>query len=373
MNHTPALLLVCSLLAPIVSAQEVEIVEEFVVGSSGATPISGLKLPADVARAWIKKDTSTLFARAKSLIESAPQDHRGYALEYLTHLVFRKDRTASRKTATTATGALSKSPKAMVAFVDQALFHDPEPNEYRMAMMALMPMVPDRRTDADLRIAYLRALEGAGKVREAVLMNKTIVEDLGDDGNAQRRLAAAICDMKNGRSLAVFAKKAIEKAATKLGDDQELQKTRYRVLHDLLGLPDEARKLGEAMVKKEQLGTNLNNFVWYLMVETPDAGKFPSLALLGARRMLTAQSIAENEWDTIALAFFRNGLIDEAIQYQQKALDMGRGQDPDYLGRMKMYLAAKKVRDAAKRAKSAGDGKQEAAANGAKASGGERK
>ena len=52
--------------------------------------------------------------------------------------------------------------------------------------------------------------------------------------------------------------------------------------------------------------------------------------------------------DTIALALFRNGFLQEAIDHQQQALDAGGRGDPDYQHRMDKYQAAKKARDAAK-------------------------
>jgi tetratricopeptide (TPR) repeat protein len=305
----------------------------------GLTPTDALA----VASAWAQNQADAILKRATSMIRDKPNDYQGYALRYVTQLRLARDPKAAHQTANLAAGALAKLPGQLVAFIERAMFVDATAAEYRIAVMALAPLVPDHARHAGVRVAHLRALVGAGKLKEAVITNKNIVEDLRQDPKGLLHLASAIVAMDDGRALGGVARKAIELAEAALPGhhQQELLKVKYRLLHDLLALHQEARKVGEQLVGTFPVeGGPLNDFVWSLMVDPPDAGRFPTLALLGARRLLTSESIEVNEWDTIALAFFRNGMVDEAIDYQRKALAMP-GATAAYRTRMAMYEAAK--------------------------------
>lgn len=296
-----------------------------------------------LTQAWVREDAKAAIGQAKTFRDAGNADYRGHAIQYLAELELQNDRKLATKTAVRAMKELGQKPTQLAQFIKRALFANPTINEYQIGLMALVPVVPGEPKNPVVRIAYLRALEGCGKVREAVLANKRIVEDLGHDKSALYELAHTICDMKNGRALAPFANKALKRI---MGDDEVqpegYRKLQYRVLK-LMGLDRPAQELGEKILGRIS-GPDLNNWLWYMMVNRPDAGRYPGLALIGARRMMKLSDPAYNEYDTIALALFRNGLVDEAIEYQEKAIANGGAGDPDYVRRMKMYREAQESR-----------------------------
>jgi tetratricopeptide (TPR) repeat protein len=212
--------------------------------------------------------------------------------------------------------------------------------------MTLVPLVRDHKHDAMIRVAHLRALMGCGKVKEAVITNKDIVKDLSDDHDGLLLLADSICDMAGARSLAGVADKAISLVLAKDATSEAHQLLRYRVLK-LLGREQEAREVGRALVQgARRTGLSLNNWVWYLMTKRDKAGKYPTLALLGAEEMMKAPGHSGYELDTIALALFRAGRLQQAVDYQERAIKAGG--DAGYTARLKIYRDALQAADAGK-------------------------
>ena len=124
--------------------------------------------------------------------------------------------------------------------------------------------------------------------------------------------------------------------------------------------PRAAHKVGEQIVgSMSKNNSSLNTFAWDLLTEEPYKGRFSSLALLATNAMQkNVQGITYYMLDTIALAKFENGFIDEAIVLQKRAMAGGGKGDADYERRLGVYLKARRERDKAKRAKQAKDKKQ---------------
>ena len=100
----------------------------------------------------------------------------------------------------------------------------------------------------------------------------------------------------------------------------------------------------------KQLGNNnshLNSTVWHLMTDKRVAGQYDELALALAERMEEKGGLDHRMLDTVALAKFLNGHIDEAITLQKKAMKHG-GRSDDYRRRLRTYEAAKKAAEANK-------------------------
>ncbi len=94
----------------------------------------------------------------------------------------------------------------------------------------------------------------------------------------------------------------------------------------------------------ETVGDNnssLNSYTWALLTKSKYKGKNDDLALMLAERMASRpRKLDHYMLDTIALAKFRSGLVDEAIELQKRALKKNRG-DREYMQRLKMYEAKK--------------------------------
>ncbi|MBK8978023.1 MAG: hypothetical protein IPM29_19125 [Planctomycetes bacterium] len=128
------------------------------------------------------------------------------------------------------------------------------------------------------------------------------------------------------------------------GDQRLLLRTfehRARVLGDVEAAGSIGRELIAAIGPDAQA---LNSWAWALLTREPYTGHYAELALAAARAMQD-----DPDWrtywrvDTLALACFENGLVDEAIRLQREAVD---GADPSaavrYRERLERYEAAQR-------------------------------
>ena len=296
---------------------------------------------------WRDKDWQRVVAVAEAKLEADKSDFRGHALKYLAYLELKNDRKLATEIAVRALRDLSKKPIQLAKFIRRGLFSAPTTNDYQIALMAIIPVVADARKVHEVRVAHIRALLGCGKTKEAVVTNKGILKDLAADIPGLLELAKAICDSNNGRSMAMVAKKAVDAVIAKQGENTANLLVKYRVLHDLLGQEKKARELGKRIAQRVD-ASNLNDWLWYLMTRRESAGKYRALALQTARRLEQLTDLGFHEYDTIALALYRNGLIEEAAEYQDSALNRGGASDPDYRRRKKKYEKALKAKRAKK-------------------------
>lgn len=293
--------------------------------------------------AWTAGNAKSALDIAAAMIEAREDDATGHIVRYLALLELAEDRQRARMAAVQSTKALGAHPAALAAFVDKALFVAPQANEYQLAVLALTPVIGDARTDVDVRIAHIQALLGCGKNREAFVTNKDIVKEFADDPQALLRIAWGICDAENAISLAPLARRAFDRGiAGRERSPQDLV-LEFRILNDLEGNPRAAAPVAEAVLTKvAQDGGGLNNWIWYLMVRRQSRGKVDSIALPAAEKMI--ESGEADSWtsaDTVALAFFVNGKLDRALDYQERAVKMAAGAaSPGMLRRLEIFRAA---------------------------------
>ena len=134
-----------------------------------------------IRSAWRQKKWEPAVAIADEMVEANKHDHRGYALKYLALLEIKQKRQEARQYAVRATRALAEHPLELVGFIEKALYSDPERQEYQIALMALVPVLPTAKRVARIRIAHLRAIDGCSTAKEAAAMSRMLVEDIGDD------------------------------------------------------------------------------------------------------------------------------------------------------------------------------------------------
>ncbi|MCA8952371.1 MAG: hypothetical protein KDE27_22870 [Planctomycetes bacterium] len=93
----------------------------------------------------------------------------------------------------------------------------------------------------------------------------------------------------------------------------------------------------------EQAGNDaghLNGLAWGLMTDKETAGQFDRVALALAERMEQGRGRLPHRYiDTVALARFLNGQVDQAVALQKRAIAAG-GNSDDYRRRLRTYEAA---------------------------------
>lgn len=315
---------------------------------------------AAVEGVWTSTQWQDAVKIADALIEKDREHYGGHALKYLAYLELKGDRMLATQAAVRATKDLAQSPKALGEFINRALYVRPRLNEYQLALMALVPVVPDGRNVASVRVAYLRALVGCGKVKEALATNRDIVKDLAGSREGLLLLAQGICDTKGGKALKDIARQALDQVLKEGESDLRAQMLEHQILYELEEDRKAAHELGVEIIAKGRKTASLNNWLWYLMTRRATAGKYRPL-LLQAARQLAAENPTSHELDTIALALYYNGLLDEALDFQERALQAsGGGATPGMRRRLEMFRAMKAGRDGQKATKKNGKNESKA-------------
>ena len=184
----------------------------------------------------------------------------------------------------------------------------------------------------------MRALDGTGDTFGAIEAAKSMVADIGDDTAGLWLLARTISELRLGLPLASVAKQALDRVVAAEPDATYYAEVRFRVLHDLLGEHEQAEALALEILDRMPPG-HLNNWCWGLMTDPRTRGHYDRLAVYAADRMLQNGVTAGYAWDTVALAMFLGGRLDEAIHCARRSLEDGA--DPDYQLRLSAYVAAK--------------------------------
>jgi hypothetical protein len=218
--------------------------------------------------------------------------------------------------------------------------------------MALTPVAAQEPENVGLQLAYARALAGCGNTKQAAAVALRVVPLLGNNAAELQRYAEQLTDTRKPQAFAKTALAAINRAIFLKGATRDRLMVKFRILDVGLGDLKAAHEVGERIISS--MGQNngaLNNYAWDLLTEEPYKGRFDRLALLATNLMeKNGQTITYYMLDTIALARFRNGFIDEAIDFQKRAIAGGGKGDADYERRMNMYLKARRERDKARRA-----------------------
>jgi len=301
-----------------------------------------------VDEVWTKSRWQSAVKIADTLIETDKESYGGHAVKYLALLELKGDRMLATQAAVRATKDLAPSPKALGEFINRALYVRPRVNEYQLALMALVPLVPDARNVASVRVAHLRALVGCGKVKEAVATNRDIVKDLSGSAGDLLALVQGICEMKGGKPLGGIARQALDKVLETRERDLALRMLEYQILYQFEDKKKAAHDLGAKIIDEGAQSGSLNNWLWYLITKRSTAGRYPSLALQAARRLMK-ENPDRAELDTIALALYRNGMLDEALDFQERAVGgAGDGASPGMKRRLEIFRAEKAKRDKGK-------------------------
>lgn len=271
--------------------------------------------------AWIAQKHEEVERIAGAMLGKDPMDFRGYALQYLAQLELKRDRRQATKVAVNAIKALGRHPRAMAEFILSALLVNPTLNEYQMSLMAIVPLVPDNKSVAVVRSAHLCALLGCGKRREAVIVHRGVVADLRKASATDLlTLVERICDSPGGEEMSAVARGVLGEAMKRAKVDvSRARMLRYRVLHELEKNVAAARKLGAKIVAEGGDGSSLNLWMWQLMVRRATRGRYRTLALLAARKLLTQNPSGYGK-DTAALGLFKNGFFEEALERQEQSI-----------------------------------------------------
>jgi len=184
-----------------------------------------------------------------------------------------------------------------------------------------LALAPD---SADVRLAQFHVLATQEKDEQAWAAAKTVIELAKDDPSLLARAARMLGNPDGPTGCHDLALEAVEMAIAAEPQAYGHLRIKFDILvkcrNDIKG----ANAIGRYMVEQasEESGF-LNDFSWSLLTDEPFKGQFNELALVAAEKSHDASGGESYMYlDTFALARFENGAVAEAIELQEKAVEL---------------------------------------------------
>ena len=285
--------------------------------------------------------------QVKSCLNAWPRSGRARAAAVLYYWWCKGDLDKANAAIDDGINALANDAPAMTEFADLVLRgdHNNRSNARKLAM-AMAPVAAGAAEGAYTQLVYLRALLHAGQDRVAGRVAAKLQKKVKGDAWQQLVFAETLMDADTPAVFRDLAVRAID--ASKASG--ALLRWTFAARHKVLSRCGESKAAAELMTqyRAKNIGNgSLNNDAWYLIVQPQTMGRFDSLALAQAEEMLRVEGagIDFGSKDTVALAYFVNGRIDEAVELQSEATQAS-GNQATYLGRLTRFEAIKQLRDA---------------------------
>ncbi|HEB53752.1 MAG TPA: hypothetical protein ENI87_10920 [bacterium] len=277
----------------------------------------------------------------QSLLAALPHSGRAHASKVLFHWWCEGDLQAARDAVDAAIARLATEAVPMATFADLVLRGDrADRSVARKLAMAMAPVAAGAPDGVFSQLVYLRALLRAGQDRLAGRVAASLPKLLGGDARSQLLFAETLMEADTPQVFRDLAERAITQA-----EDHGMDRWVYAARHKVLKRCGDDQAAADLMVayrKSNFTSGGLNNDAWYLMVRPETMGRFDTLALAQCEEMqrIEGDAIDPGSKDTVALALFVNGRIDEAVALQTEAAKES-GDTETYVGRLTRYRATR--------------------------------
>jgi len=222
-----------------------------------------------------------------------------------------------------ALSRFTDKPKALAGLADQLLGVENHPEFVKLAAQAAKRATDLAPNDIDARLAHFGALSASGQQDEARAWVLATLEICKTDAPALTQMADVLGSEMHRTRYGDVALEALDRAITAEPQEPRRLWAKVRLLADM-GKTEPAKAAAAELLKKaaEDAGL-LNEAAWTLLTEPPFQGKFNELALSAAQRCHEVSG--GKNWmflDTLALAKFETGAVEEAIALEKQALEL---------------------------------------------------
>lgn len=282
-------------------------------------------------------DSGQLAGEVEKCVAAWPRSGRVRAMAVLFHWWSRGDLEAAHKAFEEGVKALAGEGVPLIHFADLVLRGDrQDPRPAKTLAVLLGPLAAAAPDGVFTQLVYLRALLRAGQDRIAGRMAAMLPKHLEGRPSDQLVFAETLMEANTPAVFRDLAEKAIE--AAQGIDARWLCAVRHKVLVRCGDLEAAEKLMVEHRARGNQ--ANLNNDAWYMMVRPESLGRFDTMALAQCEELQRQQGpgLSNGNKDTVALALFLNGKVEQAVELQTIAT-AGSGQNPSYVGRLTRFQA----------------------------------
>lgn len=252
-----------------------------------------------------------------------PQDEAPYMALCWVNAEFLNDPAQARSAAEKAI-ELSASQPRKLARIAGTLARPEDPHGFNaLARQAIDRAAAAAPEEPEVLIARFDVLSALGQHDEAAACAEKAVQRLKGNGYELASLAMRLAAPDSPSRCHTVALQAIDQAIAAEPEEAAHLETKFHVLWTCRQDQAAARAVGLYYIDKVTEAPSLNNFSWMLLTEEDTAGKFNDLALASAEKC--HQLSGGKNWmflDTLALAKFENGRIEEAVEFEGKAIEL---------------------------------------------------
>ena len=284
-------------------------------------------------------DSGDLAAQVEQCVAAWPRSGRVRAMAVLFQFWSKGDLEAAHKAFEEGVKALAGEGVPMVHFADLVLRGDRYDARHAKALAVLLgPLAAASPDGVFTQLVYLRALLHAGQDRIAGRTAAMLPKHLEGRPWDQLVFAETLMEANTPGAFRDLAEKAMAAVAAGI-DARWLCALRHKVLVRCGDL-EAAEKLMVEYRAKNANAAGLNNDAWYMMVRPESLGRFDTMALAQCEEMQrqAGAGLSNNSKDTVALALFLNGKLEEAVELQTAAT-AASGNNPRYVGRLSRFEA----------------------------------
>ena len=275
-------------------------------------------------------ETDKALGFADKLIEVQPKLASPWELKILLHLDEKEDTERALQIARQAVERLHDSAKALASVADTLLGTEHRPGFAELAEQASKRAVELEPNALDARLAYFGALHALERFEEAKNWIQATIKLAPEGAEGLARTAELlVSDVHVER----YGDQAY--AAARAAFSAEPGEARYHWLYFQIAVATNKNRdlvmnlAAQALNKAADNPTLLNEIAWVLLTDELYAGKFNEVALAAAERCHTVSH--GKSWmylDTLALAKFETGAVDEAIAVQKQAIELCPDESP---------------------------------------------
>ena len=278
-------------------------------------------------------------------VKALPHSGEARALQMLEAWWKRGDYDGARAAFDAAMQQIDGDAVALVGFADLALRGDRIDDRIAKTLVVSLAQCAAAAPDGPAtQLVYLRALLRAGQTRLAQRLVDRMPSILGDDAEANLRLAETCMEAADPLLFRAAAEAAIARVAA--SGRREHDRHRFAASYVILArCGASAEQRSELLAKyREEVGDfrgSPNNDAWFLMTDLSSMGRYDvfALALMEEMAQRDGDALDPAYRDTLALAAFGSGQVERAAQLQRIALEQGRLGE-GYAERLARYEAA---------------------------------
>ncbi len=300
-----------------------EVLQELISGTFDLQTAKKLyKIDKRIDDAYMFGEFDDLLAATNEGLKIQPKSIDRWLAKFSIHVNFAKDPDEVKKCARAALDLAGDDPMKVAKVVDAIVSPDDAAGCNAMATEGLERALAASPKNIPLRLAYFNVLASTERTKKAAEVAAETIDLLKGKPEQLGPFAMMLAEPGTREWGGDLALRAIRMAIEADGSDPRHQLAKFHILHVCKKDRNAAIETGRHLIQLAAGDPDLlNGFAWELLTGKDTKGQYDKLALAAAEQMIRAPG--GNGWthfDTLALAKFENGKIDDAIRAAEEAV-----------------------------------------------------